>query len=389
MADQVLRPLAELALWSELSTLAQLWQTFLPLVDSLPCWVSASTLLLVLQRAASFQMQTARAGPQVPSSGQPSARPPAATTVATARLSGIYRRVCAQLPPLMPAVVSLVDLATSDKVSVIGLQLLVLLHARFQPTLVASLSPAQRAAHIDSVLSLLLCIFLDAHPDEPQPDRAEGKKGEKGAVAAGGGAARGSATNGSPPAAATCADTPARRLSASPVSPPPGRRSVEHALLVERSVLMAIRPELPALASTLQPAHRDRLMAWLTAQLRVSLRSAAEPQGARPLPGAHAPSGMNRALPPEQLAASAVPLLDALSGCLAPRAPAGSAPAAGAPAPPPSGRTSSSPAGATPSRRLFAAESGSPVATAAPAAPAVPAVPDAPPPLTVRRRTFT
>ena len=54
MADQVLRPLAETALWADLPVLQQLWASFLPLVDSLPCWVSTSTLLLVLKRTHTF-----------------------------------------------------------------------------------------------------------------------------------------------------------------------------------------------------------------------------------------------------------------------------------------------------------------------------------------------
>lgn len=48
---QVLRPLAEVALASDLLTLHSMWLSFLPVIDSLPCWVCASTLLLVLQRA--------------------------------------------------------------------------------------------------------------------------------------------------------------------------------------------------------------------------------------------------------------------------------------------------------------------------------------------------
>jgi len=50
--------LAEVALLAELPVLDSLWHTFLPLVDSLPCWVSASTLLLSLQRAIALRDET-------------------------------------------------------------------------------------------------------------------------------------------------------------------------------------------------------------------------------------------------------------------------------------------------------------------------------------------
>ena len=55
MAEQVLRPLVEVALWAEPPVLMQLWASFLPVVDSLACWVSASTLLLALQRCSAFE----------------------------------------------------------------------------------------------------------------------------------------------------------------------------------------------------------------------------------------------------------------------------------------------------------------------------------------------
>ena len=83
MADQVLRPLAEVALWGELPVLQQLWSSFVPLVDSLPCWVSASTMLLVLQRTSAFHLllQPSPSQPAAPTgmltTGPPPTAPPA------------------------------------------------------------------------------------------------------------------------------------------------------------------------------------------------------------------------------------------------------------------------------------------------------------------------
>ena len=135
MADQVLRPLAEVVLWSELPLLSQLWAAFLPLVDSLPCWVSASTLLLALQRTHAVGAICAA----------PFARPAAAALVRS-----LHSRVVAVLPPLLPLVRSLVDGADSDKVALVGLQLLALLLAR-HPRL---FGPQQRSRHVATLRRL-------------------------------------------------------------------------------------------------------------------------------------------------------------------------------------------------------------------------------------------
>ena len=88
MADQVLRPLAEVAMWADLPVLQQQWQSFLPMVDSLPCWVSASTLLLVLRRTHHLRLL-----------------PPASLgPITAAAVSSVAARVCAILPDLLPQV---------------------------------------------------------------------------------------------------------------------------------------------------------------------------------------------------------------------------------------------------------------------------------------------
>ena len=167
MAEQVLRPLVEVALWAEPPVLMQLWASFLPVVDSLPCWVSASTLLLALQRCSAFEhlarrddALTTRAAPTAhppppPPPPGPGAHPSAEsggvasvtrthpsaesggeasvtrTHPSALEMSELVTRVHALLPSLLPLATALVDRAATDKVCVLGAQLCALLQARF------------------------------------------------------------------------------------------------------------------------------------------------------------------------------------------------------------------------------------------------------------------
>ena len=154
MADQVLRPLTEVALWGELSVLQQLWTSFLPLIDSLPCWVSASTFFLVLQRTSAFKAMLAsydNAGSFGSCQGLKSTADSPHQVLSNLNL--IVDQVEALLPELLPSVAMLVDRASSDKVSVLAAQLIVLTHARygkchihahFQPTCPSCMSQYTR-----------------------------------------------------------------------------------------------------------------------------------------------------------------------------------------------------------------------------------------------------
>ena len=381
---QVLRPLAEVALWGELPVLQQLWSSFVPLVDSLPCWVSASTLLLVLQRTSGFQqllsLHTSAAHPSPPLSpaaappprlpppppapatqpahppAHPSAHAAGALHPATIEaLRSIVEHVCALLPQLLPSVALLVDHASSDKVSVLAAQLVSMAHARFGRQL--PLLARQQPMHFASLHRLLTSLFRDAHPpphvDIAVHDAHAPADGPERAVpddaANGGGGAE----------SHTPTDT-ARYLlpAAASENLPPPARTVEHARLVERSLVTALKAELPALAATLSLRQRALLLRWLLPQLRL-------PQ-------------------PQQTAPS---LLDAVDACLQPPVPPPPAAAEAAhpddgPAQPVSATAASvgsgggAVGGGSSSRRLFVDPPAlRPPATARPAA-----LPPAPPP---------
>lgn len=130
MADQVLRPMAEVVLWADLPVLQQLWSSFLPVVDSLPCWVCTSSLLLVLQRTVQLR--------QLP----PLLLGPASRNAVRA----LTARVSALLPGVVQQVAHLVDAAASDKVFVLSVHLLVCLLARFRHELKLMREEQARAA---------------------------------------------------------------------------------------------------------------------------------------------------------------------------------------------------------------------------------------------------
>ena len=296
MADQVLRPLAEVALWGELPVLQQLWSSFVPLVDSLPCWVSASTMLLVLQRTSAFHLllQPSPSQPAAPTgmltTGPPPTAPPAPpptggalSTLAAptlAALGSLVHRVEALLPRLLPVVAQLLDGAASDKVSVLAAQLLVLAHARFG----RRLAPLrhQQPAHFDSLVRLLASTYQDAHP--PQPTALTPTSAVTSAFAAAGalpsaGALPAAGSNGRASCSAECRTPPSRgsgaaavvrqmlRGGAEEIDAP--RRELDHARLVERSLVTSIKAELPALAAGLELCQRAQLLPWLLAHLRM------------------------------------------------------------------------------------------------------------------------
>eukprot|EP00965_Chrysotila_dentata_P179170 5916961-Pleurochrysis_carterae.AAC.2 len=146
LRSQVLRPLAEVALWAELPVLKQAWETFLPMVDSLPCWVSSSTLLLALQRTSQLRQL-----------------PPPAEASSQAMLTAISDAVTGQLPTLLAHVARLVENASSDKLCVLGLQLFCVLHARFAEEL--RLSVRQQRNHFGLLLHVLSELMHTAHPN--------------------------------------------------------------------------------------------------------------------------------------------------------------------------------------------------------------------------------
>ena len=82
-----------MSLWADLSVLQQQWSSFLPLVDSLPCWVSASTLLLVLQRTYHLRLLP----------------PTSLGSITAAAVGSLGERVCALLPDLVPQVLPLAE----------------------------------------------------------------------------------------------------------------------------------------------------------------------------------------------------------------------------------------------------------------------------------------
>jgi len=213
MADQVLRPLAEVSLWADLSVLQQQWTAFLPLVDSLPCWVSASTLLLVLQRT--HHLLTIP-----PTSLGPSAAVSARSLTAS---------VCSLLPALVPPVLRLVHAATSDKVLVLSVHLLVFLHARFSHQL--GFTASQQQQHFDVLLRLLRAVNHDAHASNAA-DAPHGANGSSG---------RG-------------------ELHA---------RSQAHAQIVERSIVSSIHTDLPPLILLLDVGQKQEWLSWLLLQLEL------------------------------------------------------------------------------------------------------------------------
>jgi hypothetical protein len=129
MAHQLLRPLVEVALWADLPALRQFWTSFLPLTDTLPCWVALSTLHLVLQttHAAAHLHATlpavavpiasllTRAATHTPvdAAPTPSAAPSSSTSLSMATCA---EHVHVLLPSLALSVGLLVERASSDKV---------------------------------------------------------------------------------------------------------------------------------------------------------------------------------------------------------------------------------------------------------------------------------
>jgi len=259
MADQVMRPLAEVALWGDLPVLQQLWGSFLPQVDSLPCWVAASTLLLVLQRTSGFQslLQYLPSLPSLSTTAAPTAAAASALAHKTiTTLVSIVQRVEDLVPSLLPSVSLLVDRATSDKVSVLAAQLVILTHSRFGGRL--PLLRRQQAIHIESLFRLIATLYRDAHPPRDEGELAEGGGGvefRRGPISAVGGMAASAVTASMLGGALEDVDTT--------------RRSLEHARLVERSLVSAVRAELPALAYSLSLQQRGQLLPWLLAKLRM------------------------------------------------------------------------------------------------------------------------
>ena len=127
-----------------------MWLNFLPMVDSLPCWVCASTLLLVLQRAEALRSEPpceavveaeaadaashGRAGalaPPVPGELSPLGiltdfvpsvdELESSSMAAAAARAPLLERVSSVLPEVLWPIANLVQYATSDK-------------ARFTPT---------------------------------------------------------------------------------------------------------------------------------------------------------------------------------------------------------------------------------------------------------------
>ena len=93
MADQLLPAVVEVALWAEAAVLEQLWVSFLPLADTLPCWLAAASLQLTLERAHTL-------GHSLPRPRSCGARVGGAATVTAAlerATSDRHRLVCARL----------------------------------------------------------------------------------------------------------------------------------------------------------------------------------------------------------------------------------------------------------------------------------------------------
>ena len=146
MGEQLLKPLCDVAMWVDLPALVQFWLSFLPLVDTLPCWVGASTLLRVLQRTAAHEADEANGH---------------------AAAGALVARVLEALPALAPLVAHLVERAAVTKVVVVAAQTLMVLHGRFGGRV-----PALRAhqpAHAAALLRLLHSTFRDAHPTSHLP----------------------------------------------------------------------------------------------------------------------------------------------------------------------------------------------------------------------------
>ena len=149
MADQLLPAVVEVALWAEAAVLEQLWVSFLPLADTLPCWLAAASLQLTLERAHTLGHAAPYAAAQL-------------------------RRA---LPAALPLVTAALERATSDRHRLVCARLIGTLFAK---GLHAQLhTPAAAAAAAAAATALLECMRASlraAHPHltPPPPAAAAG-----------------------------------------------------------------------------------------------------------------------------------------------------------------------------------------------------------------------
>lgn len=238
MADQLLRPLTEVALAADLPVLQGLWASFLPLVDSLPCWVGASTLLLALNHA---QHSEDTRPSDVPRPTAPLALP---------------QRVRALLPELLGPVSDVVAAATSDKVVVVGMQLLARLLGTFRSDL--ALSPQRRATHTALLSRALLEVSAQAHPDRSLEGLLRDEAGDR----------QSSDTSPSQHPPSPVAASGRRALPAPIVS----GRDTAHARLIASSLLTAVHAELPAVCEGLERTEGSEMLLYVLSSLRLTVR---------------------------------------------------------------------------------------------------------------------
>lgn len=216
----MLRPFTEVTLWADLPVLVQFWTSFLPRLDTLACWVAASTLRGVVQRVSDLQYALHQYAEVL-----------TITAEAKVAVGALVSSVGALLPRLMDTAASLVDRSSADKVVLLAVQLLALAHARFHP-LVAS----QQLRHFASLRRCLHALYLDAH------------------------------------AGSSSLLPPSGLPSASNAG-----RSPAHAASIEQQLLRAIRRELPCLAACLEPSSRPILLQWVLLQLAIPVEAACMP----------------------------------------------------------------------------------------------------------------